>query len=135
LPESLKKLDALTLFVADPQASKRFYGSIFSAEPIFEDDVSVALRFDNFVLNLLKRGDAVEDLLGPVPAAAAGASFLLTVGVDDADETCAELERRGASIAYGPIDRPWGVRTASFADPDGYLWEVAAGIPVVDEAA
>jgi catechol 2,3-dioxygenase-like lactoylglutathione lyase family enzyme len=128
VPDSLKKLDALTLFVADPRNSKTFYGSVFAAETIFEDDVSVAVKFDDFILNLLKRGAAVEDLLGPVPAADAGASFLLTVGVEDTDETCAELERRGASIAYGPIDRPWGVRTAAFADPDGYLWEVAAEI-------
>ena len=128
MPESLKTLEALTLFVADPQQSKRFYGSVFAAETIFEDDVSVAVKFDSFILNLLQRGAAVEELLGPVPAADAGASFLLTVGVEDADEACAELERRGASIAYGPIDRPWGVRTAAFADPDGYLWEVAADI-------
>ena len=28
-------------------------------------------------------------------------------------------------FVLGPIDRPWGVRTAAFADPDGYLWEIA----------
>ncbi|MET0609013.1 MAG: VOC family protein, partial [Gaiellaceae bacterium] len=28
----------------------------------------------------------------------------------------------------GPIDRPWGLRTAAFADPDGHVWEVAAKI-------
>jgi uncharacterized glyoxalase superfamily protein PhnB len=27
------------------------------------------------------------------------------------------------------IDRPWGVRTAAFADPEGHVWEVAADIP------
>jgi catechol 2,3-dioxygenase-like lactoylglutathione lyase family enzyme len=128
MPESLKTLGALTLFVDDPQRSKTFYGRIFDAEPMFEDGDSVAVKFDNFVLNLLRRGAAVEGLLGPVPAAAAGASFLLTVGVEDVDAVCAELDRRGASIAYGPIDRAWGMRTASFADPDGYLWEVAANI-------
>ena len=89
MPESLKTLEALTLFVADPQQSKRFYGSVFAAETIFEDDVSVAVKFDSFILNLLQRGAAVEELLGPVPAADAGASFLLTVGVEDADEACA----------------------------------------------
>jgi lactoylglutathione lyase len=128
MPESLKTLRALTLFVDDPQRSKTFYGRIFDAEPIFEDDNSVAVRFDNFVLNLLKRGPAVEGLLGPVPAVDAGASFLLTVGVEDVDEVCADLDGRGAGILYGPIDRAWGVRTAAFADPDGYLWELAANI-------
>ncbi len=25
----------------------------------------------------------------------------------------------------GPMDRPWGVRTASFMDPAGYICEIA----------
>src|SRR5206468_12511116 len=33
------------------------------------------------------------------------------------------------SLLNGPIDRPWGMRTAAFADPDGHIWEVAAKIP------
>ena len=124
-----KTVVALTLFVADPQESKAFYGRVFGAQPIFEDDNSVAVQFDNLVLNFLKRGAAVENLLGPVPAAEPGASFLSTVWVEDADAACAELERRGVTIAHGPLDRPWGLRTASFADPDGYLWEVGAKLP------
>jgi uncharacterized glyoxalase superfamily protein PhnB len=42
---------------------------------------------------------------------------------------CAELAERGASIIYGPIDRPWGVRAAAFLDPDGYVWAFSADIP------
>lgn len=26
---------------------------------------------------------------------------------------------------HGPMDRPWGIRTASFIDPVGHIWEVA----------
>jgi uncharacterized glyoxalase superfamily protein PhnB len=29
------------------------------------------------------------------------------------------------SLLNGPIDRPWGMRTATFADPDGHIWEIA----------
>ena len=31
-------------------------------------------------------------------------------------------------LVNGPIDSPWGLRTAAFADPDGHVWEVAAPI-------
>lgn len=31
----------------------------------------------------------------------------------------------GIDLVNGPIDRPWGIRTALFADPDGHLWEFA----------
>jgi len=48
-----------------------------------------------------------------------------TISVDDVDATCAELVSRGVELLNGPIDRPWGIRTASFLDPNGYIWEIA----------
>jgi uncharacterized glyoxalase superfamily protein PhnB len=49
----------------------------------------------------------------------------LTINVDDVDAVCAELARRGVTLLNGPVDRPWGVRTAAFRDPDGHVWEIA----------
>jgi lactoylglutathione lyase len=129
MAESLKSIGAITLFVEDPQRSKAFYARVFEVEGAFEDENSVAFKFDNLFLNLLKRGEAVNELLGPVPAAQPGASFELTVWVDDADAVCADLIERGVSIVSGPVDRPWGMRSAAFLDPDGYVWEVAADLP------
>ena len=60
--------------------------------------------------------------------AGTGASFLLTIGVADADAACDELNARGVELLNGPQDRPWGVRTAAFADPDGHVWEVASNL-------
>jgi uncharacterized glyoxalase superfamily protein PhnB len=31
----------------------------------------------------------------------------------------------GVEHLNGPVDREWGMRTASFTDPDGHIWEVA----------
>ena len=31
----------------------------------------------------------------------------------------------GVDFLNGPIDRLWGRRTASFADPSGHVWEIA----------
>jgi uncharacterized glyoxalase superfamily protein PhnB len=28
-------------------------------------------------------------------------------------------------LLNGPVDRPWGVRTASFTDPAGHIWRIA----------
>lgn len=128
--ESLKSLGAITLFVEDPQRSKEFYARVFELEAVFEDESSIAFKFENnLFLNLLERGAATNELLGPVPVAEPGASFELTVWVEDADAVCADLTTRGVSIVSGPLDRPWGMRTAAFLDPDGYVWEVAAEIP------
>jgi uncharacterized glyoxalase superfamily protein PhnB len=55
----------------------------------------------------------------------AGARLQLTITVDDVDALCAELSRRGVELLNGPMDRPWGIRTASFRDPAGHIWEIA----------
>jgi uncharacterized glyoxalase superfamily protein PhnB len=51
--------------------------------------------------------------------------FQLTLEVDDVDAMCDELRARGVELLNGPIDRPWGIRTASFRDPGGHIWEIA----------
>ncbi|CAM3428372.1 VOC family protein [Paenibacillus lupini] len=54
-----------------------------------------------------------------------GSRFQFTIRVDDVDAVCAELKVHGVAILNGPMDRPWGVRTASFTDPGGHIWEIA----------
>ncbi len=55
--------------------------------------------------------------------------FQFTIPVDDVDAACAELATRGVGLLNGPMDRPWGIRTASFTDPDGHIWEFAQALP------
>ena len=55
----------------------------------------------------------------------AGARLVFTIAVDDVDAQCAQLAARGVPLLNGPMDRPWGIRTAGFQDPDGYIWEIA----------
>ena len=62
----------------------------------------------------------------------AGARFVFTIGVEDVDAVCAELAARGVDLLNGPVNRPWGVRTASFTDPGGHIWEIAEDLPRAD---
>ena len=123
---SLKSVGAITLFVADPQRSKSFYESVFGLAPAYEDEDSAAFNFDNMIVNLLALS-AAHDLIEPATVAGpeTGSQFQLTIWVDDTDAVCAELRSRGIELLNGPMDREWGVRTASFKDPDGHIWEVA----------
>ena len=127
---SLKNVGAITMFVEDPQRSKSFYEAVFGLPVLFEDDDSAAFRFENMIVNLL-RTSAAHDLIDPgtVADAGSGSRFQLTIEVEDADAVCAELESRGVTLLNGPINREWGVRTASFTDPDGHIWEVAQNLP------
>ena len=123
---SLGSVGAITLFVDDPQRSKSFYQDVFDLSPIYEDEDSAAFKFENLIVNLLKI-PAARDLIDPgvVADVQAGSRFQLTVWVDDADAVCGELTTRGVKLLNGPVDREWGMRTASFTDPDGHIWEVA----------
>ena len=43
------------------------------------------------------------------------------------DELLAQAERAGATIVKPGTTAEWGGYTGYFADPDGYLWEIAWG--------
>lgn len=121
-----KGVAAITLFVEDLAATKQFYLEVFGRPVMFEDDASAAFGFGTTVINLLST-TAAPELIEPAPVAPpeAGARMQLSVEVDDVDATCAELAARGVELLNGPMDRPWGIRTASFRDPAGHIWEIA----------
>ena len=119
-------INAITLFVDDLVAAKQFYRDAFGLPLTFEDDDSAVFNFGNTLVNLLKT-TAAAGLIEPARVATreAGSRVQLTIDVDDVDAICAELAKRGVKLLNGPIDRPWGVRTASFQDPGGHIWEIA----------
>ena len=119
-------ISAITLFVEDLDAAKQFYGRAFGLPIMFEDDDSAVFHFRNPLINLLKTSAAPE-LIAPAVVASpeAGARMQFTIDVDDVDTMCADLTQRGVELLNGPMDRPWGIRTASFRDPAGHIWEIA----------
>jgi lactoylglutathione lyase len=122
---TLNGIGAITLFVSDVARAKAWYQKVFDLPVIHEDDDSAVIKFDNTIINLL-RTEAAHALIAPVAVATGAQSrSLLTIWVDDADAACAAMQVRGVVLVNGPMDRPWGQRTACFADPDGHLWEVA----------
>ncbi|QXC61073.1 VOC family protein [Aquihabitans sp. G128] len=117
---------AITLVTDDLEATDRFYREVFGLEPVFGDDASSVFRFGEALINLLRR-EAAPELVDPAPIAPvdAGVRSVMTVQVDDVDAWCARLRDRGVELLNGPMDRPWGPRTASFRDPSGQVWELA----------
>jgi predicted enzyme related to lactoylglutathione lyase len=121
-----KNIFAVTIFFDDLQIAKEFYLRVFNLPVDFEDNNSVIFKFGDTLINLLKTS-AAQGLIQPAKVAnpEAGSRFVFTIRVNDVDAMCAELTARGVTLLNGPIDRPWGVRTASFVDPGGHIWEIA----------
>jgi len=119
-------ISAITLFVEDVEVTKKFYREVFGLPIHYEDEASAVFNFGNTLINLLIATEA-RGLIEPAAVAGpeAGSRFQFTITVDDVDAMCAELTARGAELLNGPMDRPWGIRTASFKDPAGHIWEIA----------
>ena len=116
-------ISALTLFVEELDETKQFYLEVFGLPLLFEDGDSAVFNFGNTLVNLLRATAAIEQV--SVGDRAAGPRAQFTIDVDDVDSVCAELAARGVRLINGPMDRPWGIRTACFADPGGHVWEIA----------
>lgn len=122
-----KGIHAITLFVEDLAAAREFYHRVFGLPIHYEDSDSAVFNFGNVLINLLAISEAPA-LVGPAKVAdpEAGSRFQFTIPVDDVDTMVAELESRGVQLLNGPMDRPWGIRTAAFTDPAGHIWEISS---------
>jgi len=117
---------AITLFVEDLEKAKGFYEDVFQLPVFFEDSNSAVFEFGGTLVNLLRSSEA-PSLVAPAAVAEpdAGVRFQFTLGVEDVDLVCERLRERGVQLLNGPMERPWGIRTASFRDPGGHIWEIA----------
>jgi uncharacterized protein len=83
-------------------------------------------ELDNGVtLALYGREDLAKDsntTLGP----ATGPFSLghLVSSKEEVDSVLAQAEAAGATLTEKPHERPWGIYSGYFRDPDGHLWEV-----------
>ena len=121
--------ETITLFVEDLSSAKTFYRTVFSGEVVYEDPVSWVFKLNSVMINLLAASEAAE-LVEPLNVGGRdnGPGVLFTIRVSDVDAKCRELEDQGIGLLNGPIDRPWGRRTAAFSDTEGNVWELAQEI-------
>jgi catechol 2,3-dioxygenase-like lactoylglutathione lyase family enzyme len=118
----------MTLHVPDLGEARKFYADVFGLDAQPLDDDTAMLKFEGVFV-----------FLHQSPAAAHPAPLILEEGrkgvgqfaviVDDVDAVCAEIAGRGVQPLTGPADRDWGMRTATFADPAGHIWEIAQELP------
>jgi lactoylglutathione lyase len=122
-----KRIGAITLFVEDVAASRAFYQRVFDLEPFDAGETNVGFKLTDQYFFLTVSSNAPE-MIAPLAAGAAGNGprHVFAIIVEDVDAVAAELKDKGVALVNGPEDRAWGMRTLNFADPDGYVWEIAS---------
>jgi lactoylglutathione lyase len=121
-----KYVDVIILFTEDLRRSTTFYQDVLGLSVDRQNEESVSFGVGETIIILLDASSA-RDVIAPAKLACyqAGSRFQITIGVDDVDAVCAQLAARGVELVNGPLGRPWGTRSACFADPASHLWEVA----------
>ena len=94
-------------------------GSVFSPSVFHEDGNSAVFRFGETLINLLRTSEA-PDLIAARPGRSARRGRPLPIHARCRGcrrDVRAAGRERGVELLNGPMDRPWGIRTASFRDP------------------
>ncbi len=116
------------LYVTDVAASRDFYREVVGLVPTLDAGSYVEFAWGNLVLGLRSRDNATGQFGALVAPDRARLTHQITVEVDDPDALAARLVARGTEVVHPPTDQPWGMRSASFLDPDGHLFEVCAAL-------
>jgi catechol 2,3-dioxygenase-like lactoylglutathione lyase family enzyme len=123
------KISIVSLGVRDFARSLAFYreGLGFAAHNYTEGDDHVMFALEGSWLSLYPRDKLAED--ATVPDDGRGFSGItLAHNVTSPAEADAVFEK-AVSVGAKPVKKPqpvfWGGYSGYFADPDGYLWEVA----------
>ncbi len=132
------RIHMITLAVSDLERALEFYRALGLKSPgvigteFTGDDTNpsgTAAMFElagGLVLSLYSRADLAKDAnvaLGP-PQTGAFSIGQIVSSKADVDALLAKAKAAGARLTDEPHDRPWGIYSGYFRDPDGHLWEI-----------
>ena len=121
------RLSFVTLGVADLERSVRFYRDVLGLQRLNDHAEVAFFELGRTWLALYPRHLLAAD--AGVPDDGSGfARFTLAHNVrtpEEVDRLLAQVSDAGARIVKPASAADWGGRTGYFADPDGFLWEVA----------
>ena len=133
------RIDVITLAVADLERALAFYrdglglksGRVIGTEFVgdeVEPNGAVAM-FElqgGLILCLYPRTELAKDAKVPLAPPKAG-EFSIGHAVTsraEVDAVLSQAQAAGAALTDQAHDRPWGIYSGYFRDPDGHLWEV-----------
>lgn len=133
------RIDVITLAVADLDLAHRFYRDglglesrgLLGTEFVGDDDnpAGAIAMFElqgGLILSLYPRTELAKDakvLLGPAKTGEFSIGHAVA-SKTEVDALLSQAEAAGATLTDPPHDRPWGIYSGYFRDPDGHLWEI-----------
>lgn len=132
MPQMRGRIDVITLGVADLERSLAFYRRLgLESQGVIGTEFpgGAAAMFElqsGLILALYGRDDLAQDANTTFDAPGSGEFSIghLVGSKDEVDAVLAEATAAGATLTEEPHDRPWGIYSGYFRDPDGHLWEV-----------
>jgi len=133
------RIHVITLAVADLGRALTFYrdglgfqtegliGAEFTGNHAVPDGTTAVFHLDGgLMLSIYPRSELAKDALVPLTAAKPGEFSIghVVASRPEVDEVIAQAQAAGATVTGPPHDRPWGIYSGYFQDPDGHLWEV-----------
>jgi hypothetical protein len=133
------RIHVVTLAVADLDRALTFYrdgmgfptegliGAEFHGDEDTPDGTTAVFQLDGgLMLSVYPRSELAKDagvaLAGAKPGEFSIGHVVATRA--EVDEVIAQAEAAGAAVTGPPHDRPWGIYSGYFHDPDGHLWEI-----------
>ena len=132
------RIDVITLAVEDLDRAVEFYRALGLESPgvigteFAGDDTTPAGAAAMFqlqgglILALYPRTELAKDADIPLGVPATGGFSIghTVASRAEVDAVLAQAESAGATVTEEPHDRPWGIYSGYFRDPDGHLWEI-----------
>jgi catechol 2,3-dioxygenase-like lactoylglutathione lyase family enzyme len=132
------RIHVLTLGVSDLKRSLAFYrdGLGLPSEGIsgtqYEGDdempagaVAMFTLSDGLILSLYPRSELAKDAgVDELPTGSAISVGQIVESREEVDRVLELARQAGGRVIGEPHDRPWGIYSGYFADPDEHLWEI-----------
>jgi len=132
------RINIITLAVSDLDRSLAFYrrlgldspgviGTEFEGDQATPAGAAAMFQLDGgVILALYPRTELAKDANLPLgsPASDEFSIGQLVGSRAEVDALLAEAEAAGASLTDEAHERPWGIYSGYFRDPDGHLWEI-----------
>lgn len=125
----------INLPVSDLDNSKTFYTALgWTVNPTFTNDDAAAITISDTIHVMLLTHKHYANFTDKIIADTHATSGVINaVGAGNADDVDAVVERAiAAGATEGAVQNLGFMRSRSFADPDGHLWEIMWMDPIVE---